>query len=217
MARIARPYQIVIVAVLVLFLAWFALLRSHGSSPGGGASTPAASSATATAPKAASHSAGSHHAAASAPKAASHPAGSHHAAASAPKAASHPAASHHAAATAPKAAAHHSAAAHQSPAEAIASQLSAGRVVLLLFWNPSSADGAAVHAQVQSVAHSMGHRVAVHFAKPSEVGSFGTVTRDVNVNQTPTLLVIDAKGLTSTITGLTDAFAIEQAVREAGR
>ncbi len=101
-----------------------------------------------------------------------------------------------------------------SRAVTVSRQLRQGKVVLLLFWNSKSFDDQAVHAQVQAASRSL-RRVAADFAKPSEVGAFGTVTADVRVLQTPTLLVINQKGLTTTITGLTDAFSIEQAVREA--
>ncbi len=106
-------------------------------------------------------------------------------------------------------------AARRSPAEAVAHELHEGRVVLLLFWNPHSYDDQAVHSQVQAAARNLGHRVAVHVAKAGEVGSFGTVTREVSVAQTPTLLIIGRKGTTTTVTGLTDSFSIEQDVREA--
>lgn len=105
---------------------------------------------------------------------------------------------------------------HLSKAAAIGAQLKHGKVVLLLFWNPHSSDDAAVHGQLKAVSRKMGGKVALHFARAREVGSFGTVTRNVGIYQTPTLLVIGKHGLVRTITGLTDAFSIEQAVREAG-
>jgi hypothetical protein len=105
---------------------------------------------------------------------------------------------------------------HADPrALTVSRQLRQGKVVLLLFWKSKSFDDQAVHAQLQAVSRTLGRRIAVDYAKPSEVGAFGTVTADIRVLQTPTLLVIDKKGLTTTITGLTDAFSVEQAVREA--
>jgi hypothetical protein len=101
-------------------------------------------------------------------------------------------------------------------AATVGAQLKSGKIVLLLFWKPSSASDQAVHAQVQAASRSLKGKVAVDFGKANEVSSFGTVTRDISVLQTPTLLIIDQKGLATTITGLTDAFSIEQAVREAG-
>jgi hypothetical protein len=103
-----------------------------------------------------------------------------------------------------------------SRAGAVGAQLKSGKTVLLLFWKPSSAEDRAVHSQVQAASRALKGKVAADYAKAGEVGSFGTVTRDVSVLQTPTLLIINRKGLATTITGLTDAFSIEQAVREAG-
>lgn len=97
----------------------------------------------------------------------------------------------------------------------IAQELHSGKVVLLLFWNPKSADDVSVHHQIGVVSHSLKGKVAVHYARAREVGSFGTVTRNIDVNQTPTLLVISRKGLVTTITGLTDSFSIKQAIEEA--
>jgi hypothetical protein len=111
---------------------------------------------------------------------------------------------------------HSSHGATASRAGTVGAQLKRGKTVLLLFWKPSSAADQAVHSQVQAASRSLKGKVAVDYAKAGEVGSFGTVTRDISVLQTPTLLVIDRKGLATTITGLTDAFSIEQAVREAG-
>lgn len=104
----------------------------------------------------------------------------------------------------------------RSRAGLVGAQLHQGKVVLLLFWNPRSSDDQAVHAEIEAADRSLKGKVASDFAKASEVGSFGTVTREVSVLQTPTLLIINRKGLVTSITGLTDAFSIEQAVREAG-
>jgi hypothetical protein len=39
----------------------------------------------------------------------------------------------------------------------------------------------------------------------------------VQVYSTPTILMVNTKGVTSTVSGLTDAFAIQQAVKEVKR
>jgi hypothetical protein len=44
---------------------------------------------------------------------------------------------------------------------------------------------------------------------------FGKITEVVRVYQTPTILIVNRHGVVSTLTGLTDVFALEQAVREA--
>lgn len=98
---------------------------------------------------------------------------------------------------------------------AVAAELKQGRVVLLFFWNPRSSDDAAVQRQVQIVAHKLGRRVAVHTAAADQVGSFGSITRDIQVYQTPTLLIVNPRGQVTTVTGYTDAYALEQTIREA--
>jgi hypothetical protein len=94
-------------------------------------------------------------------------------------------------------------------------ELRAAKTVLILFWNPKGADDVAVHNEVPAVQRKLGGRIAVHYASASQVGAYGTVTHTIQVNQTPTLLIVNHKGQTTVLTGLTDAFAIEQAIREA--
>ena len=57
-------------------------------------------------------------------------------------------------------------------------------------------------------------KLAVHVARSSQVGSFGSFTRAVQVYGTPTILMVNTNGQTSSVTGLTDAFSIEQAIKE---
>ncbi|HWX45725.1 MAG TPA: hypothetical protein VNY52_10450 [Solirubrobacteraceae bacterium] len=97
----------------------------------------------------------------------------------------------------------------------VAAELGQGKVVLLLFWNPHSADDTAVHQQVLAAVHHLGRGVVLHSASAAQVNSFGTVTRDIQVYQTPTLLIVNHSHQVTTLTGYTDAFAIEQAVAEA--
>ena len=75
----------------------------------------------------------------------------------------------------------------------VAGELKHGKVVLLLFWSPRSADDAVVDQQVRAAAHKLGRRVVVHTASASQVGSFGSITRDIQVYQTPTLLIVNPK------------------------
>jgi hypothetical protein len=91
------------------------------------------------------------------------------------------------------------------------------KTVLVLFWNPHGADDVAVHSQLPAVSRSLGARIAVHYASAGQVDAFGSLTHAVNVSQTPTLLIVNARGRTTVLTGLNDAFAIEQAIGEARR
>ena len=99
----------------------------------------------------------------------------------------------------------------QSPVE---HELKQGKTVLILFWNRHGSDDTAVHNALPAVQHALGSKVAVHYASAGQVGAFGTVTHAVQVTQTPTLLIVNPHGQTTVLTGLTDAFAIQQALSE---
>jgi hypothetical protein len=93
-------------------------------------------------------------------------------------------------------------------------QLKRGKVVAILFWNPKGSVDAVVRRALLAADSKSGGKLAVHLARSNQVGSFGTFTRAVQVYGTPTILLVNSKGATSSVTGLTDAFAIEQAVKE---
>jgi hypothetical protein len=104
-----------------------------------------------------------------------------------------------------------SAPANQKTVEA---QLAAGKIALILFWDPRGADDNAVHRAVQELNRS--HlKIAVNYAGAGQVATFGSITRGIQVYGTPTLLIVNKKGQTTTLTGLQDGFAIEQAISEA--
>jgi hypothetical protein len=121
---------------------------------------------------------------------------------------------------------------------AVERELKRGDVVAVLFWNPKGADDVAVRTELQlllAVHRRLGSvkgvpalrtllkalglelesKFAVQEASPSQVASFGSITRGVQVYQTPTILLVNPHGRTSTLTGLADAFSIEQAIDEA--
>lgn len=93
-------------------------------------------------------------------------------------------------------------------------ELAHGQTVLLLFWNPKSSDDVSVRKEAKAVAARMNKKVALHVALPAQVGQYGSVTRGVQIFQTPTLLLIDKKGLAVTMTGLMDQYAIQQGIIE---
>jgi hypothetical protein len=98
---------------------------------------------------------------------------------------------------------------------AVESELKQGKVVALLFWNPKGADDMAVRKELQAVGKQLGGKLAVHIAQANQVGAFGSITQAIQVYQTPTILFVNGKGLTTTLTGFTDAFSIEQTINEA--
>ena len=102
----------------------------------------------------------------------------------------------------------------------VEAELAKGDVVLLLFWNPAGTDDAAMHRAVQQVQKSdrgARQRVAVQAAPASQVASYGSVTRGVQVYATPTLFVINKQGHAIVLTGVQDAFSIEQTIAEAAK
>jgi hypothetical protein len=99
----------------------------------------------------------------------------------------------------------------------VEAELKHGKVVAVLFWNPKGTVDATVRSELRKAGGAMHGKLAVHVARSSEVGSFGSFTHTVQVYSTPTILLINAKGRTSSLTGLTDAFSIEQAIREVKR
>jgi hypothetical protein len=93
-------------------------------------------------------------------------------------------------------------------------ELGQGKTVLVLFWNRHGSDDMAVHNALPGVQHALGPKVVVHYASAGQVGAFGTITHAVQVTQTPTLLIVNPHGQTTVLTGLNDAFAIQQAIVE---
>jgi hypothetical protein len=113
----------------------------------------------------------------------------------------------------------HSTVKHPStkPAQQVAveHELAQGKTVMLFFWTPSSTVDQQNVAQAKTlVAHSKG-TLTLHLALANQVGEFGTITEVVHVYQTPTILIVNKHGVVSTLTGLTDVFALERAVQEA--
>lgn len=97
----------------------------------------------------------------------------------------------------------------------VEAELKQGKIVAVLFWNSKASVDAVVQRELQAVDHTLGGKIAVHDARAGQVGSFGSITRDVQVFQTPTILIVNKHGQTTTLTGLTDGFSIEQAIAEA--
>ena len=93
-------------------------------------------------------------------------------------------------------------------------ELKQGKVAALLFWNPNGAVDQTVRRELQAAGHKLHGALAISVARSSEVGSFGSFTRTVQVYGTPTILLINPAGKTASVTGLTDVFSLEQAVNE---
>jgi hypothetical protein len=113
-----------------------------------------------------------------------------------------------------------------------------GKVAVILFWNRKGADDVAtrtelrvleaVHHLIRPVAGvpkvrralqrsglELQRKFAAFEANAKRVAEFGSITRGVQVSQTPTLLVVNRHGKVTTLTGFTDAYSLEQAIDEA--
>jgi hypothetical protein len=119
----------------------------------------------------------------------------------------------------------------------VEAELKQGRVVALLFWNPKGADDVVVHRELQLLAQihrklhplrsdravqrllnafglELDKPIAIHEEPASQVASFGSFTRGVQVYGTPTILIVGKHGQVTTLTGVQDAYSIEQAMDE---
>jgi hypothetical protein len=113
-----------------------------------------------------------------------------------------------------------------------------GKIAVILFWNSKGVDDTivngelrlleAVHhlikaqprtAQLRKALKASGLELDKSFAAfvstAAQVASYGSITRGVQVYGTPTVLIVNKSGKTTVLTGLQDAFSIEQAIDEA--
>jgi hypothetical protein len=100
---------------------------------------------------------------------------------------------------------------------AVEHEVAAGKTVLLLFWTPSSSVDRVVRSETAAMVAGSHGRLALHVGTSGQVGEFGPITEVVHVYQTPTILIVNRRGVVSTLTGLTDTFALRQLVHEAER
>jgi hypothetical protein len=94
-------------------------------------------------------------------------------------------------------------------------ELARGKTVMLVFWDPKASVDREVQAQARALAVGSKGTVTMHGARANQVGTFGSITEVAHVYQTPTILIVNRRGVVSTLTGLTDVFALRQALREA--
>jgi hypothetical protein len=96
----------------------------------------------------------------------------------------------------------------------ISSEVQAGKVVVVLFWDRRGADDRAARDAVRSLPDH-GGKVATHVVPISQVGSLEGLTRGVSVTQSPTTIIINRKATARTLVGLTDPTQVDQLVRAA--
>jgi hypothetical protein len=91
-----------------------------------------------------------------------------------------------------------------------------GDVVVLLFWNRKGPDDRDVRRSLRKV-DTFDGRVVTKAAPLSAISRYGRIARGVDVNQSPTVVVVDPELRAETIVGYTDTETIDQAVVDALR
>jgi hypothetical protein len=245
MTRLSRPFRVVLIVFGVFVAVWFVALRGHSSETGNTASTQVPSASAHPPPSAAGAPSKVYHG--SAPgieglsraiakahgavaaseqnaqqleqKSAQASSESSTAAAGSASGVSSSAASSSAGTASSKTTGTGARGSTRSAAAAPAMQLTverelkAGDTVILLFWDPTAAEDTYVRNQLQQ----LHQHIAVHVALATQVALFGSITRSVQIAQTPTILIINPGGRSKTLTGLLDAYSIRQAIGEAPR
>jgi hypothetical protein len=97
---------------------------------------------------------------------------------------------------------------------AVVRDLKAGRIVVLLFWNPDAADDIATRGALRELDRRHG-KVVVRVVPIENVAQYASVTRGVKIAQSPTTVIVGRKGRTRVIAGLTESHELAQAVGDA--
>lgn len=89
-------------------------------------------------------------------------------------------------------------------------------VLALLFSNRTSADDRAVQAALKQVRRDTSGLYA-HIASVRTIARYGPITRGADVQQSPTVVIVDRRMQATTLVGYVDALTIRQAVVDAKR
>jgi hypothetical protein len=90
------------------------------------------------------------------------------------------------------------------------------KVVVLLFWSPKAAEDKAVRKALEGVDRHDG-KVLAHAAHVKRIAAYGQITRGANVEQSPTVVIVDRNRKVETLVGFVDRTSIDQAVTDALR
>ena len=94
--------------------------------------------------------------------------------------------------------------------------LDAKKILVLFFYNPKSADDLAVKAALKKVDRWDG-QVVVQAADVKKVSRYTKIAKGADVEQTPTVVVVDRKAKAERLVGYQDTLSIDQAVVDAMR
>ena len=90
------------------------------------------------------------------------------------------------------------------------------KVVVLLFWKPKAAEDKAVRRALTGVDRHKG-KVLAHATHVKRIAAYGQITRGADVEQSPTVVVVDRNRKVETLVGFVDRTSIDQAVTDALR
>ena len=90
------------------------------------------------------------------------------------------------------------------------------KVVALLFWSPKSVEDKQVRKALRGIDRHDG-KVMAHATHIKRIASYQQITRGANVEQSPTIVVIDRNRSVQTLVGYVDRTTIDQAVADALR
>lgn len=191
MANLPRPMIGLLVATIAFFAVWTVALKpSSSSGPASSSSSPApaASQPKATAP---AHAAASHASASDATA---------HASAANAKPAAKPAVKH--------------TVSPQQRQTLIESALNHHKVLAILFFNPAAADDQAVKHELDGIP-AQGGKVVKLAVPLSELTRYPVITNQVQVTESPTLVLIDGQRNADLLTGYLDQLELSQRVSDA--
>jgi hypothetical protein len=98
----------------------------------------------------------------------------------------------------------------------VAKAIGKEKTLVLLFWNDRAADDRAVRSQLREVDRWDG-RVLVHAAPIKSISRYGRITRGADVEQSPTVVVVDTELRAERVVGYVDTTTIDQMVVDALR
>ena len=87
---------------------------------------------------------------------------------------------------------------------------------MLLFWSPKGAEDKAVRKALRGIDRHK-NKVLAHATHVKRIAAYGQITRGADVEQSPTVVIIDRNRKVETLVGYVDRVTIDQAVTDALR
>jgi cytoskeletal protein RodZ len=221
MRSLPKPLIGLLLGTVAFFAIWMVALKPHSSASGGGVGQYQPAINQAHQAVTTSNQANAKLGAPTATTSATTPAATTHATTAPAKATAKPVTTTKAAPTtkakaAPttKPTAQSASAAAAAAAQTVATAIRAGNVVAILFYNDAAADDRAVKTELAAIPTHGGHVVKV--AVPvSQLIQFSSLTRTVDINTAPELVLIDHARQASTLVGYADSVEIAQRIDDA--